>query len=170
MIECVHALDRHSKSVSSLTFGWRDGFRIVDDNEDEDHNDRMEDLDYNPADDGSAHDDVDKDDYEYDTAAYYNNVDLVDDISEANHVPLVGVVEADEYEDKADKPPHNNQQHPEDPLLKDDHSSVEQYKDDAHHEQDLVPCIIDAESSNEYDNADNVQEWDQPPGEAGEEH
>ena len=167
VIERVQALARKSKSVSGLTFGWRDGFRIVDDNKDEDHDDRMEDPDYNPADDGSAHNAVDKDDYEYNTAAYYNNVDPIDDRSKANHVPIVGVVEADEYEDKADKSPHNNQKQPEDPLLKDGHNSVEQYKDDAHHEQDLVPCIIDAESINEYDNeyenADNAQEWDQPP-------
>ena len=89
VIECVHALSRHSKSVSGLTFGWRDGFRIVDDDEDEDHDDLMETPDYNPADDGSAHNDVNKDNYEYDAAAYYNNVDPVDDSSEANHVPLV---------------------------------------------------------------------------------
>ena len=51
---------------------------------------------------------------------------------------------------------------------------MEKYKDDAHHEQDLAPCIIDAESINEYDNgydnADDAQEWDQPPGAAVEEH
>ena len=81
VIERVHALTRHSKSVSGMTFGWRDGFRIVDDDEDKDHDNRMEDPDYNPADDSSAHDDVDKYDYEYDSAAYYNNGDPFDDSS-----------------------------------------------------------------------------------------
>ena len=92
VIERVHALSRHSKSVSGLNFVWRSGFRIVDDDKDEDHNDRMEDPDYKPANAGYAHDDVDKDDYEYDAAAYYNNGYPVDYSSKANHVPLVGVV------------------------------------------------------------------------------
>ena len=95
VIERVHALARHSKSVSGLTFGWRSGFRIVDDDKYEDHNDRMEDPDYKPANDGYAHDAIDKDDYEYDAAAYYNNRDPVDYSSKANHVPLVVVVESD---------------------------------------------------------------------------
>ena len=40
VIERVHALVRRRKSASGLTFGWRDGSRIVDDNVEKDHNDR----------------------------------------------------------------------------------------------------------------------------------
>ena len=81
--------------------------------------------------------------------------------------------ESDEYEDEAEKTPHNNQQHPEDPQLEDDHNAVEQCEDDAHNEQDLAPCVRDAESmneyDNEYDNTDNTQEWYQPQGAADKE-
>ena len=63
VIESVHALARRRKSSSRLNFGWRDGYRIVADDKDKDHNDQMEDTDYNPADDGSAHYDGDEANY-----------------------------------------------------------------------------------------------------------
>ena len=57
----MHVLNRHRKSSRGLTFGWRDGSRIVDDDEDKDHNDQMEDPDYNPSNDGYDSEDSDKD-------------------------------------------------------------------------------------------------------------
>ena len=41
VIERVHVIARHRKSSSSLTFGWSNGSRIVYDDKDKYHDDRM---------------------------------------------------------------------------------------------------------------------------------
>ena len=79
VIDCIHALARRNRAANGITFGWRDGTPILDD---EDDDNDMADPDYNP----DHYDSEDDDDY------YSDSKDDGDDDAGANNPqPISGV-------------------------------------------------------------------------------
>lgn len=130
VIARIHALARRDKAaVAGLTFGWRDGTAVLDQDADED--DTMADPDYAPdeddADDDSAGSDHgDDDDYHEDT--YYGDATGVDN-AHAVHGPNAGAIEPDETLDDTANDDHHL---PGVETMQDDHHlpGVETVEDD----------------------------------------
>ena len=79
LIDRIHALARRNRSENGITFGWRDGTPILDDEDDDKY---MADPDYNPY----HYDSEEDDDYDPDSEDYGD-----DDAGANDPQPIAGV-------------------------------------------------------------------------------
>ena len=159
VIDRVHALARRNKAGNGLTFGWRDGSPILDDDTDED----MADPDYNPDhydSESDSDDDDDEDNTDPAAGVEHNNNNILNEetINEETDSDSESVAEAEE-EDEPDVA-HPNEDDNQAPHVSDDDNDEDsnEYGDESTVNESVNDESVNESTEDEQQTTDDADE------------